>query len=76
MPTHAQLAAKLLRDAAGFFNTVGEQNPTLKDQMSENANVFQQMANLVETDPNGELQQPDGAPGAAPGDEPPAGANG
>ena len=72
MPTHAQVAAKVLRDAAGFFNTVGEQNPTLKDQMAENSNVFQQVANLVETDPTGELQQPEGAPG----DEPPAGANG
>ncbi|MEQ8435139.1 MAG: hypothetical protein RIA71_12960 [Oceanicaulis sp.] len=75
MPTHAQVAAKLLRDAAGFFTTVGEQNPTLTDQMAENANVFQQVANLVETDPGGELQQPEGAPGGAPGAEPPAGAN-
>jgi hypothetical protein len=76
MPTHAQVAAKLLRDAAGFFNTVGEQNPTLTDQMAENANVFQQVAHLVENDPGGELQQPEGGqPEGAPGAEPPAGAN-
>lgn len=56
MPTHAQLAARLLRDAAQFFKTVGEQNEPLKDQMAENANVFEQVAGLVENDPNGELE--------------------
>ena len=63
MPSHAEVAAKLLRDAAGFFQTVGEQNPSLKPQMDENANVFTQVAGLVESDPNGELQT----------EEPPAG---
>jgi hypothetical protein len=56
MPSHAEVAAKLLRDAAGFFQTVGEQNPSLKAQMDENANVFSQVAGLVESDPTGELQ--------------------
>ncbi len=69
MPTHAQLAAKLLRDASGFFQTVGEQNPSLKDQMDQNAQVFSQVAGLVETDPNGEIETPDmpedQGPGAA-----------
>lgn len=55
MPTHAELAAKLLRDAASFFKTVGEQNEPLKEQMTENADVFEQVAALVEQDPNGEL---------------------
>lgn len=66
MPSHAEVAAKLLRDAAGFFQTVGEQNPSLKGQMDENANVFTQVAGLVESDPNGELQT---------GEAPPAGDN-
>lgn len=63
MPTHADLAAKLLREAAGFFNTVGEQNPTLKDQMDENAAVFRQVAGLVEQDPTAELEQPEAPQG-------------
>ena len=64
MPSHAEVAAKLLRDAAGFFQTVGDQNPELKEQMGQNATVFQQVAELVERDPTGELQT---------GEEPPQG---
>jgi len=56
MATHAQLAAKLLRDAASFFRTIGEQNPPLKQQMEENADVFEGVANLVEKDPTGALK--------------------
>lgn len=56
MPTHAQLAAQLLRDAATFFRTIAEQNEPLKDQMSENAAVFDEVAILVETNPSGEIQ--------------------
>lgn len=59
MPSHAELAAKLLRDAAAFFQTIAEQNPPLKEQMDENADVFQQVADLVEKDPNGEIEQPE-----------------
>ena len=56
--TYAELAARLLRDAAAFFQTIGEQNAPLRDQMHENAAVFRQVADLVETDPRGEV--PDG----------------
>lgn len=55
--TYAELAARLLRDAAVFFRTVGEQNPALKVQMTENAEVFEQVAGLVEQDPTGELPE-------------------
>lgn len=55
MPTHNQLAAQLLRDAASFFRTIGEQNPPLKEQMAENAAVFEEVGMLVETDPLGEI---------------------
>jgi len=58
MPSHAELAAKLLRDAAAFFKTIAEQNPPLKDQMDENSDVFEQVADLVETDPNGQIEEP------------------
>ncbi len=57
MPSHAQLAAKLLRDAAVFFKTIGDQNPPLKIQMDENATVFAQVADLVEQDPTGVIEE-------------------
>lgn len=61
MATHAELAAKLLRDAANFFRNVGEQNPPLKDQMMDNADVYDQVASLVEGNPTGELEMQDPA---------------
>jgi hypothetical protein len=57
MLTHAQLAAKLLKDAATFFRTIGEQNPPLKIQMDENAAVFEQVADLVEQNPTGVIEE-------------------
>ena len=57
MPSHSELAAKLLRDAAAFFETLAEQNPPLKEQMDENADVFKQVADLVENDPNGVIEE-------------------
>ncbi len=57
MPSHSELAAKLLRDAAAFFQTIAEQNPPLKEQMDENADVFKQVADLVENDPNGQIDE-------------------
>lgn len=56
MPTHAELAAQLLRDAAGFFKALSDQNLELKDQMLENADVFEQVATLVEKDPLGQIE--------------------
>ncbi len=53
--THAQLAAQLLRDAALLMRTLGEQNEPLRVQMTENAAVFDQVADLVESDPTGTL---------------------
>ncbi len=55
--THAQLAAKLLRDAAAFFKTIGTQNPPLKIQMDENSAVFEQVADLVERNPTGVIEE-------------------
>ncbi len=61
MPSHAELASKLLIDAAAFFRTLAEQNEPLKEQMNENANVFDQMAALLSQSPTGDL---DGTPHA------------
>ena len=54
MPNHAEVAAKLLRDAAKFFQAVGEQNPEIAEEMKINAKTFNSVAGLVETDPQGE----------------------
>ncbi len=56
MPTHADLASKLLKDAATFFRTLAEQNDDLRQQMTENATVFEQMADLIQDDPQGALE--------------------
>jgi hypothetical protein len=55
MATHVDLAAKLLKDAAIFFRNVGAQNPALKEQMGDNADVYDQVADLLLSDPHGEL---------------------
>lgn len=54
--SHADLAASLLKDAANFFRTLGEQNPPLKEQMTENAGIFDQIAGLLLSDPLGRLE--------------------
>lgn len=58
MPTHAEIAAKLLRDAAVFFRTMAEhnENEDFQSQMQENADVFEKVATLVESDPSGQLE--------------------
>ena len=53
MPTHAELAGKLLGDAATFFKTLASQNRDIQKEMNENAAVFDQMALLITRDPNG-----------------------
>ena len=66
MATNAEIAARLLRDAAGFFRSLGEQNEPMKEHMENNAQAFEIMADRVETDPTGEAafgQQPPEAPG-------------
>jgi len=66
LPTHAELAAKLLDDAAAFFRSLGEQNAPLREQMRENADVFAQMGALLRDNPLGSIED-DGAkpPGTA-----------
>lgn len=51
MLTHAQLAARLLRDAASFFRHLAEENPSLHDSMTENAGIYDQVAEMVEKSP-------------------------
>lgn len=49
--TPVELAIRLLRDAAGFFRNVGEQNRPLKGEMFDNADVYERVADLLEEDP-------------------------
>jgi hypothetical protein len=50
--THAELAARLLRDAAAFFIHLGDENPTLQESMRENARIYDEVAALVEKNPH------------------------
>lgn len=64
MATNAELAAKLLRASSNFFRAVGEQNPDLKEQMTNNADACDLIADRVEADPLGvpeteEIPNPD-----------------
>lgn len=62
----SELATKLLNDAAQFFDALGEQNDNLKQQMTENATVFRQMAKLLEEDPTGQIGSDNSNQGGAP----------
>ena len=58
MASHTAIAANLLRNAATFFRDIGANNPDLKDQMEANAETYDTVANMLETDPEGELALP------------------
>ena len=48
MARNADVAAKLLRDAAQFFLVIGEENPNMLVRMKESAEVYEAVADLVE----------------------------
>jgi hypothetical protein len=55
MAKHSDIAANLLRNAATFFRDLGAQNPDLTEQMNVNARTYDAVAELMETDPFGEM---------------------
>jgi hypothetical protein len=55
--THAEMAARLLREASLFFKSVGEQNPPLKEQMDQNAEIYSTVAAIVEKTPQRLLEE-------------------
>ena len=61
MTTHADLAAKLLREAAIMFRAMGGPNEEFTKRLNDFAALYEQVAALVETDPLGELQPATGA---------------
>lgn len=54
--TNAEMAATLMRQASRFFLSLGEQNPSVREQMTHNARTFEQVAELVETNPLGKTK--------------------
>lgn len=56
MPTHAELAGKLLKEAAEFFKTIAKQNPSIGKEMGEQAATFEQMSHLITKDPQGKIE--------------------
>lgn len=56
MPTHAEITVKLLGDASDFFKNLGEQNQDIKEQMDDNAYVFEKMAEVLGKDPQGKTE--------------------
>lgn len=55
MTTHAQLAARLLREAAKFYRSLGEDNAEVGQRMHEFGSLYEQVADLVERDPQSVL---------------------
>lgn len=53
MPTYAAITADLLKDAATFFRTLAEQNEAVRKEMTENAIIYDRLAELMEKDPRG-----------------------
>ena len=52
--THAEITARLLKDAADFFINMAETNASIKKEMTENAAMFRQVSNAMMTQPMGE----------------------
>ncbi len=55
--THAELAARLLRDAAHLFRAVGGRDGEAAARVSAFALLYERVADLLETDPEGEFRQ-------------------
>jgi hypothetical protein len=53
------IAAKLLADAARFFEIVGDSNEPIREQMYDNASVYRQLAQRVHDEPGGEVADAD-----------------
>lgn len=54
--SHGELAGRLLQDAAEFFRKLAEQNEPIKEQMLQNADVYEQIGDLVSKEPLGVME--------------------
>lgn len=57
--SHGEMTARLLKEAAIFFRAVGEQNLPLKDQMDQNAEIYDTVAAVVAKTPTKRLKNTD-----------------
>jgi len=55
MATNADVAAMLLREAAGIFRTIAGGDPESDERKEEFATVYERAAELLEKDPTGEV---------------------
>jgi hypothetical protein len=56
MTTNAQLAARLLREAAGIYRTLGGDNTEVRQQMDDFGTLYERVADMVELDPEGVVE--------------------
>jgi hypothetical protein len=56
MTTNAQLAARLLREAAGIYRTLGGDNTEFRQQMDDFGTLYERVADMVEVDPEGVVE--------------------
>ena len=57
MTTHAQLAARLLPEAAGIYRTLGgNADGQAQQQMEEYSTLYERVADMVEADPEGVVE--------------------
>lgn len=56
MTTNAELAARLLREAAVIFRTAQWSDASLQERLAAFSRLYDRVADLVETAPNNELQ--------------------
>jgi c-di-AMP phosphodiesterase-like protein len=54
--SHGEMTARLLNEAATFFRSIGEQNLPLKEQMDQNADIYETVARIVAKNPSKRLE--------------------
>jgi hypothetical protein len=53
--THAEFAARLLREAASIFRSIAGGDPASDERTDQFATLYEQMADRVEQDPLGKI---------------------
>ena len=56
MTTNAQLAARLLREAAEIYRTLGANDSEAQQQMNDFGTLYDRVADMVELDPEGVVE--------------------
>jgi hypothetical protein len=55
MTTHAELAARLLREAAGIFRTMTWPDAEVTERVETFSRLYDRVADLLEVDPTAEI---------------------